>query len=64
MKVFNCMQLVAAFVACPFGIAWLTDQSFKGSTVALIASYIAYVIFCIFMVTVTHEGVTRMEKEW
>ena len=44
MRLFNSFQIVAAFVAWPFGIAWLGGQSFNGSGGAYIASCALYVI--------------------
>lgn len=44
MRLFNSFQIVAAFVAWPFGIAWLHGADFKGATAALIAACALYVV--------------------
>ena len=48
MILFNSFQIVAAFVAWPFLIAWLTEQSFKGAGVAFYAACAIYIVafFC------------------
>ncbi len=43
-RAFNAFQIVAAFVATPFGIAWLSDATFKGASVAFYAACAAYVV--------------------
>jgi hypothetical protein len=44
VKVFNSFQIVAAFVAWPFLISWLTDATFRGSQVAFYAACALYVV--------------------
>jgi len=44
MRLFNAFQIVGAFVASPFGIAWLAEQSFKGANVAFYAACAGYVV--------------------
>ena len=44
MRLFNSFQIVAVFVVWLFGIAWLSDASFKGATAALIAACALYVV--------------------
>lgn len=34
MRVFNSFQIVAGLMLSPFGVAWLSDQTFKGAGVA------------------------------
>lgn len=49
MRVFNGFQLVVGFALAPFGISWLADQSFKGSTAAFYAACVLYFVYFIFM---------------
>jgi len=44
MRLFNSFQIVAAFVAWPFGIAWLSGQQFMGAYPAFFAACALYVI--------------------
>jgi hypothetical protein len=46
MRLFNSFQIVAAFVAWPFGIAWLGQNpaAFTGAGVAFYAACALYVI--------------------
>ena len=44
MRLFNSFQIVAAFVAWPFGIAWLQQATFAGATPAFYAACALYVI--------------------
>lgn len=47
-RVINSIQAVAAFVAMPFGIAWLTRQDFPGQTAAIVAAVVLYgLCFCL-----------------
>lgn len=50
MRVFNSFQITAAFVAWPFGIAWLSGQAFPGHTAAMVAACGLYVVAFGFMV--------------
>ena len=44
MRVFNSLQITAAFVAWPFLIAWISDASFRGADVAFYAAIALYLI--------------------
>lgn len=44
MKLFNAFQIVAAFCAWPYLISWLSDQSFRGSSVAFYSACALYVV--------------------
>ncbi len=44
MRLFNSFQIVAAFVAWPFGIAWLSSADFPGHTVAFFSACALYVV--------------------
>jgi hypothetical protein len=44
MRLFNSFQIVAAFVAWPFGIAWLSQQQFTGAVPAFVAACALYVV--------------------
>lgn len=44
MKIFNALQVVAAFVAWPFLISWLTSAQFAGHQVAFFAACALYVV--------------------
>ena len=44
MRLFNSFQITAAFVAWPFGIAWLSQAQFAGSGAAFYAACALYVI--------------------
>ena len=44
MRLFNSFQVVAAFVAWPFGIAWLGDATFAGYMAAYYAACALYVV--------------------
>ena len=45
MRLFNSFQIVAAFVAWPFGIAWLNNhQDFTGASAAFFAACALYVV--------------------
>jgi len=45
MRLFNSFQIVAAFVAWPFGIAWLSNhQDFLGASAAFYAAAALYII--------------------
>ncbi len=44
MRLFNSFQIVAAFVAWPFGIAYLQQASFTGATPAFYAACALYVV--------------------
>jgi hypothetical protein len=44
MKLFNAFQIVAAFVAWPFLISWLTTAEFRGAGVAFYSACALYVV--------------------
>lgn len=44
MRLFNSFQIVAAFVAWPFLISWLSDAEFRGAAVAFYAACALYVV--------------------
>ena len=60
MRLFNSFQIVAAFVAWPFGIAWLSSQGFPGHTPAMIAACGLYVIAYGAMVAAVYSAT----EEW
>jgi hypothetical protein len=48
MKLFNAFQSVAFFAAAPFGIAWVSEQTFKGAGVAFWVACLIYIVsFCL-----------------
>ncbi len=56
MRLFNSFQIVAAFVAWPFGIAWLSGADFRGATPAFYAACALYVVaFGAMVVSVYHS---------
>lgn len=44
MRVFNAFQIVAAFVAWPFLIAWLHGAEFNGAGAAFVAACALYIV--------------------
>jgi hypothetical protein len=62
MRLFNSFQIVAAFVAWPFGIAWLYEQTFRGSTPALVAACALYVIAFGAMVASVYTSTSSWER--
>ena len=62
MRLFNSFQIVAAFVAWPFGIAWLYEQAdaFPGAPVATFAACTLYVVAFSAMVA----SVFTSTEEW
>lgn len=44
MRLFNSFQVVAAFVAWPYLINWLTEASFRGANVAFYSACALYVV--------------------
>jgi hypothetical protein len=62
MRVFNSLQIVLAYAATPFGIAWLSGQDFRLSGVALIAACTGYVVFTGAMVAAVYCGIGEWEK--
>jgi hypothetical protein len=59
MKVFNAFQIVAAFVAWPWLIVWLSDAEFRGAMAAFFAACALYVVAFGAMVVCV---VDKMEK--
>lgn len=56
MKVFNAFQIVAAFVAWPFLIAYLQTAGFNGALAAFYASCALYLVaFCCMVASVVHS---------
>lgn len=62
MKAFNAVQLVLAFVAFPFGIAWLQSQEFTGSTAALYLACIFYIVFVVMICRCVYIGIEEFDK--
>lgn len=44
MRLFNAFQIVAAFVAWPYLISFLSDAAFRGASVAFYSSCALYVV--------------------
>jgi hypothetical protein len=62
MRLFNSFQIVAAFVAWPFGIAWLANhQDFTGASAAFIAACTLYVIAFGAMVGAVYSSTEKWE---
>lgn len=59
MAVFNAFQVVAAFVAWPFLVSYLSDATFRGASVAFYAACAFYVVAFFAMVGCV---VTTIEK--
>ena len=57
MRLFNAFQIVAAFVAWPFLIHWLSDASFRGAPVAFYASCALYVVAFFVMVGCVYDSI-------
>lgn len=60
MKLFNAFQIVAAFVAWPYLISYLSDAAFRGASVAFYSACALYVVafgFMVLSVTNTLEEV-------
>lgn len=64
MKVFNAFQIVAAFVAWPFLVAWLQQADFKGATVAFFAACAFYIVAFFAMVACVVHSMEAAEKSW
>lgn len=56
MRLFNAFQLVAAFVAWPFLVAWLANADFRGAQVATFGAGAAYVVAFGCMVATVYEA--------
>lgn len=55
LRIFNSFQIVAAFVAWPFLIAWLQDATFRGAPVAFYASCALYIVAFFAMVACVYD---------
>lgn len=44
MKLINSFQSVAFFAAAPFGLSWLSEQSFRGAGIAFYVGCVAYIV--------------------
>lgn len=62
IKVFNAFQLVSFFAAAPFGISWLSEQTFRGSGIAFWVSVIIYVIM--FILNIVSVTIAMDENKW
>lgn len=62
MKLFNSFQIVAAFVAWPFLISWLSDAAFRGAGVAFYASCALYVVAFFAMVASVYTAMEKLEN--
>lgn len=61
MKLFNSFQIVAAFVAWPFLISWLTDATFRGAQVAFYAACALYVVAFFAMVACVLNSIDKWD---
>lgn len=59
MKAFNSFQIVAAFVAWPFLIAYLQDATFKGASAAFYGSCALYVAAFLAMTACVYESLDK-----
>jgi hypothetical protein len=64
MIAFNAFQIVAAFVAWPFLVAWLSDATFKGAGVAFFAACALYVVAFAFMVSSVYSTMRNEHDTW
>lgn len=63
MRLFNSFQIVAAFVAWPFGIAWISNhQDFLGASAAFYAACALYVVAFGAMVGSVYHSVSEWDK--
>lgn len=56
MRLFNAFQCVSFFVAAPFGLSWLNEQTFKGADVGFWAGACVYVVGFCFMVGAVYSA--------
>ena len=61
MKAFNAVQATVFFALAPFGISWVAEQSFKGSTAAFYAACAAYFVGFCFMCAAVYAGIEKLE---
>lgn len=62
MRLFNAFQIVAAFAAAPFGIAYLYDATFRGAGVAFWSSTCFYAVFVGFLTAALYTAIEQWEK--
>jgi hypothetical protein len=62
MKLFNAFQSVSFFAAAPFGLSWLSEQSFRGSGIAFWVGVLVY--FVAFCLNVAAVRVAIDELDW
>lgn len=60
LKAFNSFQIVAAFVAWPFLISWLSTASFQGATAAFYAACALYCIAFGFMIACVATTIDKL----
>lgn len=61
VRLFNAFQITAAFVAWPFGVAWLANAEFRGSAAAFYASIVLYVVAFGCMVTSVYNSLSDLD---
>lgn len=61
MKMLNSFQSVAFFAACPFGISWLNEQSFKGAGIAFWLGCIIYIVSFLLMIAAVRMAIDRVD---
>lgn len=61
MRLFNSFQIVAGFVAIPFGIAWLQDQTFMGQVPAFYASVVLYILAFFAMIASVYSSLGKFK---
>jgi glucan phosphoethanolaminetransferase (alkaline phosphatase superfamily) len=59
MRVFNSFQIVAAFVAWPYLIQWLSSAEFCGSSAAFYSAAVLYVAAFIAMTGSVYESIGK-----
>jgi hypothetical protein len=60
LKIFNSFQIVAAFVAWPFLISYLSGATFQGATAAFYAACALYVIAFAAMVACVTTSIDKL----
>lgn len=63
MRYFNAFQIVLILVLAPFGIRWLADADFRGSSAAFWGSLILYGIACLFNVFAVADSLQKLDKQ-
>jgi hypothetical protein len=56
MKAFNSFQMVTGFALTPFGIAWVSEQTFRGSSIAFWVGCVVYLISFLMMVGAVYSA--------